>query len=200
MRLSRLSLFVLPCAAIGFAAIVLEACADDDTTGATGTPEAGTSSGNDATTSRSDGGNQQEDDSGSSGDGGTKQDGSSQTCGPNNATKNGETCIGFGPKPETCDAGCNPNGYVCFGGGPPGFTNCHEIRVSAIVGNTYCCSENKCVAEPDQDQQCLDAGAGKTHRFQCPPNENGSGNVAPPNGCVEHKSGTTAVEKFFCCP
>lgn len=201
MRLSRLTLLFFPCAAIGLAAVVLEACSDDDTTGATGTPEAGTS-GNDATTSRSDGSNPDpDDDSGSSGnDGGTKQDGSNGTCGPNNASKNGETCIGFGAKADSCDAGCNPYGYVCFGGGPPAFANCHEIRTSAVIGNTYCCSENKCVAEPDQDPQCLDAGAGKTHRYQCPPNENGSGNVAPPAGCVEHNAGSSAVEKFYCCP
>jgi hypothetical protein len=211
MRASRLTLFrspllrygsvfTVPFAVIGLAAIALEACSDDDTTGVTGTPEAG--AGSEASTSRVDGSDpQQQDDSGASNDGGTKQDGSNNgTCGPNNASKTGETCIGFGAKPESCDAGCNPYGYVCFGGGPPAFANCHEMRVSAIVGNTYCCSENKCVAEPDQDQQCLDAGAGKTHRYQCPPNENGSGNVTPPNGCVEHVSGTTAVEKFFCCP
>lgn len=194
---SKRALFALLCAAIGLAVIALEACSDDDTTGATGTPEAGAAS--DAST-RDDGSNGTEDDAGATGDGGTRQDGSAGTCGPNNASKSGETCIGFGAKPESCDAGCNPYGYVCFGGGPPAFTNCHEIRTSAVIGNTYCCSENKCVAEPDQDQQCLDAGAGKTHRYQCPPNESGSGNVAPPNGCVEHVSGTSAIEKFYCCP
>jgi hypothetical protein len=67
-----------------------------------------------------------------------------------------------------------------------------------VAGQTYCCSKNDCVAQPDQDSMCS-GSAGKPHRFQCPPDGKG-GNVAPPAGCKESGSGATAVEKFYCCP
>ncbi len=109
-------------------------------------------------------------------------------------TGNGETCIGYGTG-STCDPACGqPYGYVCFDGPPPGFTGCREISTSALVGNSYCCPKNDCVAQPDQNGACGDAGASTTKRFQCPP-----GSTAPA-GCVEHNSGSTNLEKFYCCP
>lgn len=112
------------------------------------------------------------------------------------ATTPGETCIGFGAAPETCDPACGqPFGYVCFDGGPPGMEGCREQSVSGF-GNTYCCPKNECVAQPDQDTECPDAS--KPRRFQCPPE--GGGHVEPPPGCVETGSGETALEKFYCCP
>lgn len=113
------------------------------------------------------------------------------------ATTSGETCIGYG-KGESCEGGVPPYGYVCFGGPPPGFTGCVETRTSASLGNNYCCPTNDCVAQPDQDKQC-NGVSGKPHRFQCPPAGDG-GTVAPPSGCVEHASGGSALEKFYCCP
>lgn len=108
----------------------------------------------------------------------------------------GETCVGFGKK-DPCNVACGEYGYVCFNGGPPGFTGCYQMSASAF-GETYCCAQNKCVAEPDQDGMCA-AVAGKPHRYQCPPDGTGS-NVAPPPGCQETGSGGTELEKFFCCP
>jgi hypothetical protein len=120
-------------------------------------------------------------------------------------TTSGETCIGFGPT-DTCDPSCGqPFGYICFNGAPPGFTGCREQRVSASLGNTYCCPKNDCVAMPDRDQECAST-AGKPHRFQCPPNDNPSDGgpptsfATPPGGCVEKGSGATELERFYCCP
>ena len=111
----------------------------------------------------------------------------------------GETCIGFGKKADPCDPACGlpAYGYVCFGGQPPGFAGCVQARASSL-GETYCCPENKCVAQPDQDGMCA-AVQGKPHRYQCPPLE-GGGNAAPPAGCTESGSGGTELEKFYCCP
>lgn len=120
-------------------------------------------------------------------------------CDGSAASGAGETCIGYGPSPESCPAGCGqPYGYVCFGGPPPGFSGCRETRVSAVLGNSYCCANNACVAEPDRDGDCTSV-SGKPHRFQCPPDGTG-GHVAAPAGCVEHGSGSTDLERFFCCP
>lgn len=113
-------------------------------------------------------------------------------------SSNGETCVGFGVSAECEQAGCGRYGYVCFGGGPPNITGCSEKSTGAY-GNSYCCPTNECVAQPDQNAQCNDAPAGLRKRYQCPPNGIG-GHVAPPTGCVEHKSGETAVERMFCCP
>lgn len=115
-------------------------------------------------------------------------------CGPV-VTTSGETCVGFG-EGDPCDASCGRYGYVCFGGAPPGIEGCHKVRDTA-AGETYCCAKNDCVAQPDQDSMCSDSA--KPHRFQCPPDSK-DGNVAPPSGCKETKSGATEVEKFYCCP
>ena len=113
-------------------------------------------------------------------------------------TGNGETCVGYGTS-ESCPEGCGqPYGYVCFDGPPPGFTGCRETRVHALLGNNYCCPDNDCVAQPDQNAMCSGV-AGKPKRYQCPP-ASGGGNVAPPSGCEEHGSGATNVEKYYCCP
>jgi poly(hydroxyalkanoate) depolymerase family esterase len=105
----------------------------------------------------------------------------------------GETCIGFG-KGTPCDTACGlpAYGYVCFNGGPPGFAGCVQASTTGSFGDTYCCPENKCVPEPDQDKECKTAG--KPHRFQCPPD------VAPPAGCTAIDAGASAVENFTCCP
>lgn len=104
--------------------------------------------------------------------------------------------MGFG-KGTPCNAGCGEYGYVCFNGGPPGFAGCLELTDNGQFGSTYCCPQNKCVPQPDQDGMCT--APGKTHRYQCPPDGIG-GNVAPPAGCVDAGSGGTAVERFYCCP
>jgi hypothetical protein len=114
----------------------------------------------------------------------------------------GETCVGFGKHPDPCDTACGipAYGYACFEGSPPGFTGCVQARDNGILGETYCCPDNACVAQPDQDGMCAGVeGGGKPKRYQCPPNDSG-GNVAPPAGCVEHNSGGSPVEKFYCCP
>jgi hypothetical protein len=110
----------------------------------------------------------------------------------------GETCVGFG-KGTPCDPECGipAYGYVCFNGGPPSFTGCLQMTKTSL-GETYCCPELRCVAQPDQDTMCASA-AGTPHRYQCPPDEDG-GTTAPPPGCVETGSGGSAVEHFFCCP
>jgi hypothetical protein len=109
----------------------------------------------------------------------------------------GETCVGFGKK-TPCDPACGlpEYGYVCFNGGPPSFAGCVQASSTAF-GETYCCPENKCVAQPDQDAMCTNGA--KPHRYQCPPNGSG-GNVAPPAGCTETGSGGTPLERFYCCP
>jgi hypothetical protein len=109
----------------------------------------------------------------------------------------GETCIGYGAG-ETCEnEATNKYGYVCFGGPPPGVQGCKLTRESSTVGNNYCCTENVCVEQIDQSAQC-NAVSGKPHRVQCPPTD--AGNATPPAGCVEHNSGSSELEKYYCCP
>lgn len=108
----------------------------------------------------------------------------------------GETCVGFG-KGTPCNVACGEYGYACFSGGPPSFASCLLINDNGAFGQTYCCAENKCVAQPDQDGKCTTPG--KTHRYQCPPDGTG-GNVAPPAGCADGGAGGSAVERFYCCP
>jgi hypothetical protein len=170
-------------------AALLDACDSDDTAATpSGTNDASSSS--DAPpTSPEDGsapvdGGKDASDAGSDG---------SANCPGEIKTGNGETCIGYGTG-STCDPQCGqPYGYVCANGPPPGFTGCREVSKSAL-GNSYCCPKNDCVAQPDQNAVCNDAGAGKTKRYQCPPGS------TPPAGCVEHKSGGTNLEKLYCCP
>lgn len=107
----------------------------------------------------------------------------------------GETCIGFGPA-DPCNASCGLYGYRCFGGAPPGFAGCLQMNASAILGETYCCPKDDCVAEPDQDKSC-NAFGNKPHRFQCPPTD--AGYATPGAGCVD--AGVAGpLEHFFCCP
>lgn len=110
----------------------------------------------------------------------------------------GETCVGFGAG-DPCKTACGlpAYGYVCFNGGPPGFAGCVQASSTGAFGDTYCCPDDKCVAQPDQDGMCTTAG--KSHRFQCPPDGAG-GNVAPASGCVDGGFGGSALEHFFCCP
>lgn len=110
----------------------------------------------------------------------------------------GETCIGFG-KGSPCDTACGlpAYGFVCFNGGPPGFTGCIQASSTSSFGETYCCPDNKCVPQPDQDKECKSAGT--PHRYQCPPDGMG-GSVAPPAGCADAGAGGSAVERFYCCP
>jgi hypothetical protein len=180
-------------AALLISGAIIEACDSDDATGTSSAPE-------------TEGG------TGDGGAGGPGKDGEPATDAPATpdvaaeggscrgpiVTGNGETCIGHG-KGSSCDPACGqPYGYLCVDGPPPGFSGCRETQTSAL-GNSYCCPKNECVAEPDQNGVCADADAGKTKRFQCPPDESG-GHVAPPSGCVEHNSGPTELEKFYCCP
>src|SRR5262249_27229776 len=115
------------------------------------------------------------------------------SCGPA-ATGAGETCTGFG-KGTPCSAECGLYGYVCFNGGPPGIAGCYRKSMTSF-GDTYCCPENKCVAEPDQDTMCSGV-PGKPHIFQCPPDGTDGGSVAPPAGCVEHTLDPSY--KYYCC-
>lgn len=109
----------------------------------------------------------------------------------------GQTCIGYGAGDTCATEPGKPYGYVCFDGAPPGIAGCKLTRSSGTLGNNYCCSENACVEQIDQGAQC-NGVAGKPRRLQCPPTE--SGNATPPAGCQEHNSGSTEVEKFYCCP
>jgi hypothetical protein len=116
---------------------------------------------------------------------------------PKTAPSTGETCIGFG-KGTPCDTACGlpAYGYVCINGGPPGFAGCVQASTSSF-GESYCCPDNKCVPQPDQDKECKSAAT--PHRYQCPPDGTG-GNVAPAAGCADAGGGGSAVEKFYCCP
>lgn len=105
----------------------------------------------------------------------------------------GETCVGYG-EGDTCETG--KYGYVCFNGPPPGVAGC-TLKQSSSLGNSYCCTENVCVEQIDQGSAC-NGVSGKPHRFQCPPTA--SGNATPPAGCEEHNSGSTDIEKYYCCP
>ncbi|MDB4937930.1 MAG: Poly(3-hydroxybutyrate) depolymerase [Labilithrix sp.] len=171
----------------GAFALVANGCSDDTT--AT-TPASG-----DAATTGEGG-----DDGGAASDAHTASDGASNdaSCPTGKAVPDkGETCIGFG-KGTPCGAACGlpAFGYVCFNGGPPGFAGCLQAGTTSF-GDTYCCPENECVPQPDQDKECKTAG--KPHRYQCPPDESGSP-VAPPAGCAGTDAGSTALETFYCCP
>jgi hypothetical protein len=108
----------------------------------------------------------------------------------------GETCIGYGAGESCENEATQKYGYVCFGGAPPGVQGCKLLQASG-VGNSYCCSENVCVEQIDQGAAC-NGVSGKPRRLQCPPTA--SGNAAPPADCVEHNSGSSEVEKYYCCP
>jgi len=136
-----------------------------------------------------------EDDASAATDSGTDAAVDSATDG--GANGKGETCIGLA-KGTPCGAnGFGDYGYVCFNGSPPGIAGCKLASSTGSFGDTYCCTENKCVAQPDQDKECKTAGAPR--RFQCPPNGD-AGPVMAPAGCISAGSGGSAVENFYCCP
>jgi len=159
------------------------ACSSNETTAPTSKPDAG------APVEESDSGNP------------TPKDASADTVVDTGPTVDpdagaGETCIGYGDGDSGKNEQGKPYGYVCFGGAPPGVTGC-KLLSSSSLGNSYCCSENVCVEQIDQSAAC-NAVSGKPRRFQCPPTA--SGNATPPPNCVEHNSGSTEVEKYYCCP
>jgi len=164
----------------------------------------------DGATSIDDGGSAAESGSGSGGDGDGSTDAARDAATANDGgdaggcptpivrPSTGETCIGFGAG-DPCKKACGlpAFGYVCFNGGPPGFAGCVQASSTSAFGDTYCCPDDRCVAQPDQDGMCKTAA--KSHRFQCPPDGAG-GNVAPASGCVDGGFGGSALEHFFCCP
>lgn len=195
MRLALRTLALLIAASLPL--LALEACSDDPTT-----PDATTDGGGlDGSTKNDTGGGMDGNTSDSDvpeKDAATPDDGACP--GPIVTTTNGETCTGFGTQGGTCDPSCGqPYGYICFEGAPPNIKGCREQRVSATLGNTYCCPKNECVERPDRTIDCA-AVAGKKRHFQCPPLPGDAGNVTAPAGCVETNSGSSSVEKYYCCP
>lgn len=183
-----LTLAFAACCASGFA-LVVDGCGSDAADPVT-TPTSDAATGKDSSSTNEEDASEPEADAG-------KDSSTPKADAEAGASNTGETCVGFG-KGTPCGAGAFPQeyGYVCFNGGPPGFTGCKQASKTAF-GETWCCAENKCVAQPDQDaKECKTAG--KPHRYQCPPNGSG-GNVAPPAGCTGGDAGT-AVEVFYCCP
>ncbi len=187
-RRSRLFVLTFATTSLGALALFADGCGSDAATPGTSSEDGG--GGTDGTTKK-DGAASNE---AAVGDGGTD---SATTDAAETSTGTGETCIGFAKGQPCGDGGLPPFGYVCFKGGPPGFVGCVQASKSSF-GETYCCPENKCVAQPDQDsKECKTSGA--PHRYQCPPDGNG-GSVAPPSGCVDGGAGGSAVERFYCCP
>lgn len=194
-RSFRVLVLVVSATCAGSSALFIDGCGSDSGDVATG-PTSDAPSGKE-------GGDEQTDASAAAKDGGA--DGSSTDAGADAGScskgkvrpATGETCVGYG-KGSPCSAECGEYGYVCFqNGGPPGFAGCLLINDNGQFGQTYCCTENKCVAQPDEDGKCTTPG--KTHRYQCPPDGNG-GHVAPPAGCADGGAGDTALERFYCCP
>jgi hypothetical protein len=187
-RRSTVLALLLVCSALGLATSVLDGCASEtnDSGGGAASDAPATE---DATAARDDASGTSDatstiDAKADAGDAGTSQG-------------KGETCIGFA-KGTPCGAGGLPDyGYVCFNGSPPGLAGCVLATSAGSFGDTYCCTENTCVAQPDQDKECK--APGTPHRYQCPPNGAG-GSVAPPVGCADAGAGGTALERFYCCP
>jgi hypothetical protein len=188
LRPSRTFALLLASFAMAAIAVVVDGCGSDSAD-----PVGG---GGDGSTTDSPGSNPDgatPDDS-STGDGGTD---SATDAADGGLNGKGETCIGFA-KGTPCGANGLPDyGYVCFNGSPPGIAGCKLASSSGSFGDTYCCTENKCVAEPDQDKECKVAAT--PHRYQCPP-EGDAGNVAPPAGCADGGPGGSPLERFYCCP
>ncbi len=175
------------------------ACSEDPTATTTPAGDAG-SPRKDARAAQEDEEEEPASDAGTAKDAGKKDASptSDAGCGRPVVTTPGETCIGFGPKDDPCDPACGqPYGYVCFEGAPPGFASCSLARETSL-GQTYCCTKNDCVAQPDLDSMC-NGVSGKPHRYQCPPDGDG-GHATAPAGCVEKGSGSTPIERFYCCP
>ena len=198
MRVPRLALvstsLLASSVALFLFALFADGCSSDSTSG-TNAPDASSTAIPDAGAS-SDASSDAAGDSSTTSDGGTPHDAACPAT--KVAPSTGETCVGFGAG-TGCDTACGlpAYGYVCFNGGPPGFTGCVQASSTGSFGDTYCCPDNRCVPQPDQDKQCTTAG--KPHRYQCPPDGAG-GNVAPPTGCADGGSGGTALERFYCCP
>ena len=104
----------------------------------------------------------------------------------------GQRCVASA-KRSPCGTNALPDyAYVCANGSPPGIAGCALAAVGATA-DTYCCAENRCVAQPDQDTNC--ALAGTPRRYQCPPSgDGGSSTIAPPPGCAD------AGPLLYCCP
>jgi hypothetical protein len=113
------------------------------------------------------------------------------------ASGQGESCVGFAQGTPCGASGLPAYGYVCVHGSPPGIAGCVLASSAGSFGDTWCCNENLCVAQPDQDGACVDAGV--PHRFQGPPSGD-AGWVAAPAACVAASGGGSALEKFYCCP
>lgn len=110
----------------------------------------------------------------------------------------GETCTGFG-EGTPCDPACGlPRyGYVCVGGSPPGIAGCRIQREGGLLGSTYCCAQEACVRQPDQDPACAGEGP-RTRRFQCAAHADGGLEVAPPADCREVGEPLPG-SRFYCC-
>ncbi len=111
----------------------------------------------------------------------------------------GETCIGFGAKSPCGAAGKPDYGYVCFGGSPPGVSGC-ALASKSIAGETYCCTQLACVAQPDRDAaDCKSAQ--RPHRYQCAVDEGNALLAQPPAGCSEDVGALIdKSSRFYCCP
>lgn len=189
----RASLTLATLTALALTGRTLLACATDDDDALGGVAASGEDGG---TSSGKDGGAAATEDSATP----AAADGEApSTCpGTTTATQKGETCIGFGKTGSTCANACGrAYGFVCVNGGPPGFSDCVRVSASSF-GESYCCTENRCVAQPDQDKECTGV-SGKPHRYQCPVADDG-GPLTPPAGCTEKGSGGSSAEKFYCCP
>jgi hypothetical protein len=185
-RLTQTLAVLLASFATASVAVVIDGCGSDSAN-----PVAADGSTADSPGAKPDGAT---DDDGAASDGGT--DSAVDAPVDSGANGTGETCIGFA-KGTPCGANGLPDyGYVCFNGSPPGIAGC-KIASSSGFGDTWCCTENKCVAQPDQDKECK-AGS-PPHRYQCPP-EGDAGNVPPPAGCADGGPGGSPLERFYCCP
>lgn len=185
-RLRRFVLLAFATTSFGAVALFADGCGSDSATPGGTTSEDG-GGGTDGTTNKD----------GATGSEAATTDGGADAPADSPATGTGETCIGFAKGQPCGDGGLPEYGYVCFNGSPPGFNGCVQASKTAF-GETYCCPENKCVAQPDQDKKECKAAA-TPHRYQCPPDGMG-GSVAPPAGCADGGSGGSAVERFYCCP
>jgi hypothetical protein len=124
-------------------------------------------------------------------------DARNDACAPGtDATKSGETCVGFGTG-TPCETSCGlpQYGYVCAAGGPPNLMGCKEVRRTSF-GNTYCCPDFACVEQPDQARMC---GAGEK-RFQCAVDPQGGPLTTPAAGCKEDRGAAISGSRFYCCP
>ncbi|MDB4943675.1 MAG: hypothetical protein JWP97_3209 [Labilithrix sp.] len=176
----------LVASSIGLPTVVAAGCSSSDDGSSSG-------SGGSSGSSGSSGGGP---DSAVTGDGDTPSDAARDAAA--DASGTGETCVGFARSMPCGAGGLPPYGYVCFHGSPPGIAGCVLASSTGSFGDTYCCAENACVAQPDQDKECPSAAT--PHRFQCPPAGDG-GALAPPPGCVVGSgSGGSSVESFYCCP